>query len=503
MPGITTLEELVNHIRDQVSQRIWKRINRQLTNRQRVALQGLVTSQDREQSPLNRLRYGPEVMSPGALKDALQRIQKLRDIGLGDLDVSWLAPDRLKKLARHAGLSKAYTINRLGQPRKWATLAAFVYAYEPRAIDDALDLFDALVQTRLTRAGQQGEKKRICTLRDLDLAARNLRDAGTLLLSINPKQPVYLYEVFFSIISRENLSTAIEQVDILTRLPDDNYYEILLNHYSQFRRFLPAFWETLEFAGLESEADTLEAVAFLQGLEPLELPKLKQSERQLIVDEAPQDVVTAVWEPYVFDDEGHVHLRYYTFCALLQLRDALRSRSVFVTGSDRWGDIRDKLLPESSWQKVRTQVCRSLGLPLSPEPALEVLEEKLDIAYHQVAENLPENTKARLEKVADKARFILEPLEGLEDPPSLVSLREAVHELLPRVDMPDIIQEVAAWTGCLDDFTHISEGTIRANDLHLSLCAVLLAEAMNLGLSPFVEPGVPALTRGRLTLGKA
>jgi TnpA family transposase len=62
-----------------------------------------------------------------------------------------------------------------------------------------------------------------------------------------------------------------------------------------------------------------------------------------------------------------------------------------------------------------------------------------------------------------------------------------------------IIQEVAAWTGCLADFTHISEGPIRASDIQLSLCAVLLAGATNLGLAPFVDTTNPPLSRVRLT----
>jgi TnpA family transposase len=378
-------------------------------------------------------------------------------------------------------------------------LSAFAFAYESRAIDDALDLFVALVQTRLTRAGQQGEKKRIRTLRDLDQAARQLAEAGKLLLTLNPHEPVYLDEVLFSIISQEQLATAATQVDVLTRPPDDKYYELLLNHYNQFRRFLPSFWYTLEFDDLESEADLLDAMAFLKGLEPLNLSLLKKSERQQIVDEAPPGVITTGWEPYVLDKDGHIHLRYYTFCVLLQLRDALRRRSIFVSSSERWGDIRDKLLSETTWRKVKTQVCRSLGQPTKPETVLETLEKQLDAAYRQVADNLPENTKARLETVADKTRFILEPLEALAEPASLLALRDAVHALLPRVNIADIIQEVATWTGCLDDFTHISEGPIRAKDLQLSLCAVLLSEATNLGLSPFVEPNDLALTRGRLT----
>jgi TnpA family transposase len=499
LPGISTLERCINHVRKQVSQRIWSRISRQLTDQQRAALLALVTSDNREQTSLDRLQHGPVMISPGALKEALERVKELRRIGVGDLDIHWLAPDRLKKLARHAGQTKAYSIARLTQSRKWATLTAFAHAYESRAIDDALDLFDMLVQTRLTRTGLQGEKKRIRTLRDLDAAARELGNAGTLLLSFNPHEPIYLDEVFFNVIPREEFTAAVNQVETLTRPPDDKYYELLLNHYNQFRRFLPSFWYTLEFEGLESEKDLLNAASFLKELEPLNLPTLKRSERQQIIDQAPREVITTTWEPYVLDERGHIHLRYYTFCTLLQLRDALRRRSIFVTGSDHWGDIRNKLLPKTSWQKMRTQVCRSLGQPATPDPAMNALEAQLDAAYRQVGDNLPVNTKAELEVVDDKARVILEPLEGLEEPATLLALRQALHDLLPRVDMPDIIQEVAAWTGCLDDFTHISEGQIRAKDLPISLCAVLLAEALNVGLGPFTNPGVPALTRGRLT----
>ncbi len=499
LPGITTLEAFINHVRDQVSRRIWARLDRQLTAAQRAELQALVAGGTKEQTPLDRLRHGPAAISPDELTSALARIQALRKVGVSDLDVSWLAPDRLQKLARHAGLSKAYTINRLAAPRKWATLAAFAYVYESRAIDDALDLFDVLVQSRLTRASQQGEKKRIRTLRDLDGAARRLGEAGKVLLSLNPQEPVFLDEVLFNVIPREQLATAITQVDTLTRPPDDKYYEQLLNHYSQFRRFLPSFWETLAFKGLESEADLLKAIRFLKDLETVEWTVLKKSEKQQRVDEAPQAVITAAWQPYVLTQAGHIHLRYYTFCVLLQLRDALRRRSIFVQGSDRWGDIRTKLLSEAAWPKLKTQVCRSLGQPATPEPALAALEAQLDAAYQQVADHLPNNTKIRLESVADKTRFILEPLEAVAEPASLLALRAAVHALLPRVNIAEIIQEVATWTGCLDDFTPLGEGPLRMKELPLSLCAVLLAEATNLGLSPFVDPQVPSLTHGRLT----
>jgi hypothetical protein len=78
-------------------------------------------------------------------------------------------------------------------------------------------------------------------------------------------------------------------------------------------------------------------------------------------------------------------------------------------------------------------------------------------------------------------------------------LRKKVASMLPRVDLPELILEIAARTGFTDAFTHISERTARATDLHISLCAVLMAEACNTGIEPLIRGDVPALHRDRLS----
>jgi hypothetical protein len=61
-----------------------------------------------------------------------------------------------------------------------------------------------------------------------------------------------------------------------------------------------------------------------------------------------------------------------------------------------------------------------------------------------------------------------------------------------------LLLEVHAWTGFASVFTHLTERGARADDLPTSVCAVLLAEACNLGLEPLVRREIPALTRARL-----
>ncbi|MBD3003940.1 Tn3 family transposase [Streptomyces sp. 5-10] len=64
--------------------------------------------------------------------------------------------------------------------------------------------------------------------------------------------------------------------------------------------------------------------------------------------------------------------------------------------------------------------------------------------------------------------------------------------------LPDLLFEVNAWTGFLDAFVHLGDGTTRMKDLSTSVVALLVPEACNIGLAPVVNPGYEALTRARL-----
>src|SRR6266568_4335139 len=94
---------------------------------------------------------------------------------------------------------------------------------------------------------------------------------------------------------------------------------------------------------------------------------------------------------------------------------------------------------------------------------------------------------------------VVERLERLEEPESLRSLRAYVGARLPPVDLPEVILEVAHHTGFFSQFTHVSDSSAYVEDLPLSLSAVLLAEACNIGLRPVIQPEIPALTRDRLS----
>jgi len=73
-----------------------------------------------------------------------------------------------------------------------------------------------------------------------------------------------------------------------------------------------------------------------------------------------------------------------------------------------------------------------------------------------------------------------------------------VTSFLPPIDLTELLLEIHAHTGFADTFTHVSESNARADNLAISICAVLIAEACNIGIEPLIKHNIPALTRHRL-----
>ncbi|AND28826.1 transposase [Bacillus sp. Root11] len=105
----------------------------------------------------------------------------------------------------------------------------------------------------------------------------------------------------------------------------------------------------------------------------------------------------------------------------------------------------------------------------------------------------------QIDTFAGKERIVLTPLDKQPEPESLQKLKQQIHTMLPNIDIPQLLLEVNRWTGFMDGFRHISEAKSRINELPISICALLISQACNIGLRPLVQDGVPSLERDRLT----
>ena len=81
----------------------------------------------------------------------------------------------------------------------------------------------------------------------------------------------------------------------------------------------------------------------------------------------------------------HISFRHYwELCALLGLRDGLRSGDVFVPGSRRYADPSTYLYPPGQWELQREAYCKLVGEPAKAADALAQGKEELHAALAEL-----------------------------------------------------------------------------------------------------------------------
>ena len=121
-------------------------------------------------SELDLLRRPPFTPTITGLVRALDRLDRVRGIGAGDLDLSGIPAARVVALARHADQAWATQLADLGATRRVATLAAYTHVLAGSARDDVIDIFDVVFGDMQRAATHRGEKRRASQLRDYDTA---------------------------------------------------------------------------------------------------------------------------------------------------------------------------------------------------------------------------------------------------------------------------------------------------------------------------------------------
>lgn len=496
LPGISTLTRSVASIREKATERLWETLATLLAPAQATRLDEILAVESGVRiSMLERLRKGPRRVSSQQLRFALERVSEIDGLGFVGLDTSAVPPRQVLELARYGLNSKATILGRHPESRRSATLLATVLSLHVRATDDVLDLFDVLMVTKLlSKATQTSNKERLRRFPKLATASSQLACAVEVLLGCvesNPDAPLeQAWRKIEEAVDREDLESAISRVGELTPPPDSDLDELwrteLVKKFGSVRRFVVLLTETVEFRATAEGAPILAAMQSLSSL---------FGRKKVFPDEVDVDLLRGSWRRIVLLEDGTVDRKGYTLCVLEQFHRGLLHREIHAVHSRKWSDPREKLLSGNTWEAAKPQLLESLELPEDPEDHLAALAKTLDETYREVLARLPGQVPVTFD---DKGRLHLGSLETEPDPPSLEELRAVTNRMLPRVDLPEVLLEVADWTGYMGAFESFSGRGSRLKDLGVSIAALLVGQACNTGLTPVVKSSVPALTRDRL-----
>jgi Domain of unknown function (DUF4158) len=370
LPGITTLARLVAEVRREENNRLYSTLHEATPPELRVNMVRLldVPGQGRV-SELERLRQGPVRISGKAMESALDRASEIRGLGAGQVDAGQVPVTRMTGLARYGLASKAPALKHLEVTRQTATLLATVRHLETAAVDDALDLLDTLMASKLlARAERLGNDARLKALPQLRAAARKVARAVDVLMSTAPAtedgEAVSVLEAWRAIekvVPRAQLADALAV--IAAAVPEDDgdhdaeWRQELVARYGTVRGFIRLLVEVIDFGGAGPGPEVIAALRKLPAL---------TGRKKVDASEVARDLVTGSWRRLVFEDPvnraGAVDKAAYSFCVLEHLHRGLRRRDVFARGADRWGDPRARLLSGERWTAAQPNVLTALGL---------------------------------------------------------------------------------------------------------------------------------------------
>ncbi|OKI22866.1 hypothetical protein A6A08_18075 [Nocardiopsis sp. TSRI0078] len=432
----------------------------------------------------------------------MDRTSQISGIGAGKVQVDDVPQIKLEALARYGIRAKAPALADLVQDRREATLLATVRHLETVSVDDALDVLEVLITSKLLNcAVREGNEDKLRALPDLKSAAKKMAAAMDVLINTpqaTTTRVVSLAEVWNAIeevVPREKLMEAVKT--IAEQVPEDEdeaaeWRARLVKRYRTVQGFIELLVEVIDFDAVEAGRPVLHALTTAAAM----ARSRKHYKAEDIAAHA--ELTTGSWKRPIFAnpdlEDGRIDKAAFLMCVIEHLHRALKRRDVFARGADRWGDPRARLLSGPLWEATRERVLTALELDAEPAGHLAALSSALEAGYTRDLDGLGANTAIQF----TDGRLRVQPLQAAPEPPLMGEFRALVDAMVPRLDLPDLLMEVAARTGFIDFFTRQDGADAGMDDFATSVCALLVAEAYNIGLTPVAEVGVPALTLGRL-----
>jgi TnpA family transposase len=492
-PAFYQLEKLVWEVRKSAREQTWHSLGGSLSSEQKTKLDELlkpVGSQDKRTSDLAWLRRSAGYNSPTGFNRLADRLEFIRKINLDSEVVRKIHQNRLSQMAREGYTTSTQHLALLDPSHRYAIVVAFLLDLSLRLTDQALEMHNTLVGQLFNKSQQSHQTKWQHNGKSVNENLLVYSQVGKALIKAR-KEKIDPFEVMDAVIKWEDFVNSVNEVEDLSRPASFDYLDLMDTRYSWFRQYSKRLLEIFEFkAASQAQVQSLsKALSLVKELNTTAERKVPQS--------APDNFITPRWEKYVQKEDGSLDRHFYEFCALSELKDALRSGDMWVAGSRRFNDFEEYLVPKESWLKDRQ------GGKLLPAPSFETdCASYLSKRFVQLHTRLKEVNQllvdGKLEVTIDALKGEFHMTAASSDiPEGMDALKDKVYALLPSASITELVVEVEKLTGFSRHFTHQQSGDRVKEAEKPVLLAAILADGINLGISKMAD-ACPGIARSKL-----
>ncbi|MFJ8676286.1 Tn3 family transposase [Streptomyces sp. NPDC093589] len=503
LPALSTVDALVHKHRTAAEERVIAKLYRRVPPAQISDIDRLVEAPKGRRSQLSQLRGRIVGDSVPSLERALQRAEDIAGLGFADVDVSDIPKRWLASLADRA---MAERVTRLkANPLKHAAALAAIKHLEKSSLDHAIDILDRLITGTIINKPKRWAEKEFLRSRP-ELAASGPLVAETLLAVLesvaevvdaetgeisDPHTDTASTRVLLEMhASRDVLTEAAQSVLTLLPARDSDTAEArrtkALEQYPGLRKLVPLLVGRRLFGANLTGRRTLAALHAL--------PRLMEADHAGHGDIDPV-LLEGSWRRLVMGapgtEQGSVNLQAYALCVVETFHQHLCARDIYVGGSSRWTNPRAGLLPPETWASQRLPMLAALGLPEDAVTYLAGAREELHATFARVDSRVPESSQV----IGFDGQLALPKAAA----PRVSELSRKVDEMLPSVELPEVVLYVLNHTGGAATLTTERGEPFAYPDLDPSVAAVMVGHGCNVGLAAVAnDQGKDALTPERL-----
>lgn len=493
LPGITTFIEFINQVVVQASAEVAGKLAAIPSKQEQQRLLNLLTAVDEPSYgatiKMDLLRNGLIDESQKEIQRGFKRLKQFQRFKTEEWDLSAIPAGKLKNMANFAFKAKANYISRLSKDQQLSLLVAFVAEYSKRAMDEQLLALSRFYEITFNRAKNKESKERLRTIRDLDRAASTLSGIVEIFLDETIRDQDVRAKVLAQY-SPASIQSAVVQVNHLTHNEHEPIaIEELLNSYRKFRKFIPDILATIEFEGTSRGEAALTVWNLIDRQYPgvISYRMYKGIETNL----------PKKWRFYVQE-----HPQYVNQCVVIGgielLIHALKRHDIYVNQSNRYIDPLTNLIDEATWHQQKDILIKQLSLPQTGDVAVKTITRDLELSYKETLKNWSKSEMAEITNVDGHEKIIVTKLHKVRQQKNEIEFKNRVRQLIPKIDLPDLLLEVNQQLALTTCFTHPNDVDVKMRHLDISILAVLLAEACNIGFSPVSKEGAASLKYDRL-----
>lgn len=481
LPAASTLSRLAGEVLAEVAVEVDHRVQAAVSDDVRSALDGLLIADDSGTPPrsvLQTLKDPPGTASPRSLVAETHKLDVIRQTGALGVDLGWLRPSRRKALAHRVRASTAYRLRELKAPRRYAALVCFLHEAHADTVDHVVDLHAKLVTQTYRRAEKRTDDEARRHRRALLTGLRTLREVGRIVLD-DDVADADLRRVVLNRVSESELRRQITEADEWLSGRRGDVFADVARRFSYLRRFSPSLLDALDFE-VDPAGGSARAQALLASVNVLRA--MNEDSKRRVPEDAPMSFLTKSQRRLV-EQGGGVDRAAYEAAVLTALRDEVRRGNVAVDGSKRFGHLSDLFMPEDEWDAERAAFFERSGLPSTGAEAARLLKERLQTAYSQFCDALPDNAHVTV-KDDGAWRFGSDPTEGPDDDEGLAALHAWLDKRMRRVRLPDLLIEAdnaLGFTRHLRANTRATRPGERSAENVCEAVAAVIAYGCNLG----------------------